>query len=521
MERSAGVLLHPTSLPSPHGIGDLGPGAEHYLDWLAGAGIGWWQVLPVNAPGPGNSPYAAVSTFAGASCLVSPELLVEDGLLEPAELERDRPAFDPQRTDYPAALAWKSHLLELAFARFERAAPAVLAADYAAFEREQAGWLDDYTLFVALKAEQDERGWFEWPQELRLRQPAAMAAARERLARECRRERFAQLVFDRQWRRLRAAAAARGIRIFGDLPIFVALDSAEVWSRPELFQLDADLAPTVVAGVPPDYFSATGQLWGNPLYDWRRHAAEGYRWWLERLGRVFGWTDLVRLDHFRGFAAYWEVPAQDEVATNGRWAPGPGRALFDAIRERFGHLPLVAEDLGDITPDVVELRRALGLPGMAILQFGFSPAPRSSFIPYNHERDQVVYTGTHDNNTSVGWYRDDASEGERELVRSYAGSDGREIHWDMIRLALGSVAELAVVPHQDLLGLDSAARMNRPATWYGNWEWRLTAAQLDGATQQRLAHLVDTYGRTASRPDLAGESGEPEADVGDPTGHRE
>lgn len=516
MKRSAGVLLHPTSLPSPHGIGDLGPGAVRYLDWLAGAGVAWWQVLPLNTPGPGNSPYAAISTFAGAACLVSPELLVADDLLAPDELTEGRPELEPNRTDYPRAMAWKGHLLDLAWRRFEEAAPSELAAEMARFEADHGWWLDDYALFVALKNEQEGRGWLEWPEGIRRREPGALADARTRLDAACRRERFAQLLFDRQWRSLRRAAADRGVRILGDLPIFVALDSAEVWSRPELFQLDDEHRPTVVAGVPPDYFSATGQLWGNPLYDWRRHAETGFAWWRARLARVMEWTDMVRLDHFRGFAAHWEVPAQDEVATNGRWAQGPGRALFDALREELGGLPLVAEDLGDITPDVVELRLELGLPGMAILQFGFSPSPRSSFIPYHHERDQVVYTGTHDNNTSAGWYADDASEGERDLLRRYVAGDGREIHWDLVRLALGSVAELAVVPHQDLLGLGSEARMNRPATGLGNWEWRLTDDQLDDATRQRFAALLDTYGRKATRPaaDVASDSAPDSADHG-------
>jgi len=511
MDRTSGVLLHPTSLPSPHGIGDLGRGADRFLDWLERAGVRWWQVLPLNPPGPGNSPYSAASTFAGNSWLLSPEALVEDGLLEPAEVEDGRPGFEPGRVDYGAAVAWKGRLLDLAFERFESSASGELRAESDRFASEHGAWLDDYALFVALKEEHGGGSWLGWPPELRLRQPDAIADAAGRLERPCRRIRFAQYLFDRQWRALRVRAAGRGVLLFGDLPIFVALDSAEVWSRPDLFQLDEDRRPTVVAGVPPDYFSDTGQLWGNPLYDWDRHAADGYRWWIARIRRVLEMVDLVRLDHFRGFAAHWEVPAGDEVATHGRWQPGPGERLFAAIRDELGELPLVAEDLGDITPDVVELRRRLGLPGMAILHFGFSPRPRSSFIPYHHERDQVVYTGTHDNNTTVGWYVDDASEGERHLFRRYAASDGREVHWDMVRLALGSVAEMAVVPMQDLLGLGSDARMNRPATGLGNWEWRLRDDQLDPAVARRLGDLVDTYGRKVEPPaEQETEPGEPE-----------
>lgn len=495
MDRSCGVLLHPTSLPSDHGIGDFGPGAQSFVAWLAAAGVEWWQVLPLNAPGPGDSPYSAISTFAGNTLLISPERLADDGLLTPEELERDRPVFDAARVDFGAVTSWKEHLLGLAFERFEHSARAELAAAQERFVAEQADWLEDFALFVTLKAENGGTSWLDWPEELRLRDISALAQAGPRLDRPRRRIRFEQFVFDRQWRALRDHAAQNGVRLFGDLPIFVAMDSAEVWSRPELFELSEDGAPTVVAGVPPDYFSATGQLWGNPLYAWEEHAATGYRWWIDRLRRALDQVDVVRLDHFRGFAAHWEVPAGDADAIRGRWRPGPGEDLFEAVRAELGALPLVAEDLGDITPDVIELRRRLELPGMAILQFGFSPDPRSSFIPYNHERDQVVYTGTHDNNTSAGWYADEAAEGERDLLRRYVGSDGSDVHWDLVRLALASVADLAVIPMQDLLGLGSEARMNRPSTALGNWDWRLEEADLSAAVQQRLANLVDTYGR--------------------------
>ncbi len=325
--------------------------------------------------------------------------------------------------------------------------------------------------------------------------PRALAAARRRLEAEVRAAEIRQFLFFRQWGDLRQAARERGVRILGDVPIFVALDSADVWARPDLFQLDDTGRPTVVAGVPPDYFSATGQLWGNPLFDWDRHRATGYSWWIDRLRHAVSMVDAVRLDHFRGFSAHWEVPAGDSVAVNGRWAPGPGRELFDAVRQALGGLPMVAEDLGEITPDVVELRRALGLPGMAILQFAFSPGARSSFIPYAHREDVVVYTGTHDNNTSVGWFREEASEAERDLLLRYAGSDGSQVHWDLIRLALGSVAALAVVPVQDVVGIGSEGRMNTPGRGDGSWAFQLEPGTPDADSAARLADLVWTFGR--------------------------
>jgi len=498
MERSAGVLLHPTSLPTAYGIGDLGPVAHTYVEWLGRAGISWWQVLPLHPPGPGFSPYSSISTFAGNPWLISPERLVEDGLLERGDLD-GAPSFDVDRLDYPAVLRWKRDLLGRAWRAF-RDWPGDLGDRLDAFRVDHRDWLDDYLLFVALKEAHGGAAFTDWPAELVHRDPDALAAARDRLADACAFHEFCQLVFFEQWHELRGAAAERGVRIFGDVPIFVAGDSADVWSHPELFLLDDDLRPTVVAGVPPDYFSATGQLWGNPLYAWSVHAADDYTWWIARLRHELELTDAVRLDHFRGFAAYWEVPADDDTAVDGRWVPGPGRRLFDALAEALGGLPLVAEDLGEITPDVIELRRSLGLPGMAILHFGFDPEPRSTFIPYAHERDLVVYTGTHDNNTTVGWYREDASEGQRDLFRRYASTDASEPHWDMIRLAMGSVADLAVVPHQDLLGLGSDARMNRPGVGEGNWAFRLPEHGLDDGLAARLREVVWTFGRLPAAP---------------------
>ncbi len=370
-----------------------------------------------------------------------------------------------------------------------------MAEEHAEFAAANDGWLHDFSVFVALKEKFDGAAWTDWPEALGRRDPGAIDDVRAKLAEEIEYHEFCQFLFFRQWRRLREAGKKRGVSILGDMPIFVAMDSADVWAHPELFLLDAYRRPLVVAGVPPDYFSETGQLWGNPLYDWDRHREQRFSWWVLRTCHALELADAVRLDHFRGFAACWEVAATETTAVNGRWAPGPGRELFDALAARVGNLPLVAEDLGEITPDVIALRHDLGLPGMAILHFGFSPEPRSTFIPYNHHKDQVVYTGTHDNNTSVGWYENDATASERDLLRRYAASDGSEVHWDLIRLALSSVAELAVVPHQDLLGLGAQARMNTPGIADGNWTFRISPEMMAEGPAARFRALVETYGR--------------------------
>ncbi len=494
LERSAGVLLHPTSLPSRFGIGDLGPGAIAYLDWLAVAGVRWWQVLPVNPPGPGESPYSALSTFAGNTLLISPDHLLEDGLVTAEELER-YPRLSDDRVAYGEVAAAKGELLRAAWERFRSNSPSALAAELERFVAAHASWLDDFATFEALKAAHGGAPWQEWPVNLRLRRGDAVVrwAATHRDAVGF--SRFCQFLFFRQWRVLKEAAVARGVSLLGDVPIFVASDSAEVWAHRELFLLDAKGRPTVVAGVPPDYFSATGQLWGNPLYDWDRHSADGFAWWKARLAHALGLLDAVRLDHFRGFAAHWQVPAGETTAARGVWMPGPGRELFDAVRQTLGDLPFVAEDLGTITEDVHELRRALGLSGMAILQFAFAPEPRSTYIPYRLTQDLVVYTGTHDNNTTVGWYRDEASEEEKDLLRRYAVTDGAEINWDLARLALASVCDLAVVPHQDLAGVGSEGRMNTPGVGVGNWTFRLAPWMLGEAIRDRLAELIRVYGR--------------------------
>ena len=493
--RACGVLLHPTCLPGRFGIGDLGPAAHGYLEWLARAGARWWQVLPLHPAGLGASPYAATSTFAGNPLLVSPDALRAEGLLQTGDLA-DVPEFPPFAVDFSRVAPYKLALLERAFERFAAGPPAALGDRFAAFRAANGDWLRVWALFAAIKRSVHGLPWWEWPQELALRRPGAVAGWLSAHERAVRFEEFVQFLFFSQLHALRERASGLGVRILGDLPIYVARDSAEVWSNRDLFRLDARGWPLAVAGVPPDYFSPTGQLWGNPVYDWNAVAASGWAWWVERVQAALAMTDAVRLDHFRGFVAYWEVPFGETTAVKGRWVPGPGGRLFAALRRALGELPLVAEDLGVITEEVTELRDAEGLPGMAVLQFAFDPGRRSLFLPYRQRRNQVVYTGTHDNNTTLGWFLADASPAEKEFVRRYLATDGREIHWDMIRLALASVADLAIVPHQDIAGLGADCRMNTPSTPDGNWRFRLTDWMLGSALADRLADLAGVYGRT-------------------------
>jgi 4-alpha-glucanotransferase len=500
MHRTSGILLHPTSLPGPDGIGDLGPAAYRFLDWLAGAGQGLWQMLPLGPTGYRDSPYQCTSAFAGNTLLISLDLLREAGWLDAATAEADRtPAFPAARVDYGAAHAHKDPQLHRAFEGFEARADAAARADYARFCRKQADWLDNYALYAAIKRAQHDRAWTEWPPGLALRDDEALAEWQASNRRAVELERFCQFLFFRQWDALRARAHARGIRLVGDIPIFVAHDSAEVWTHREWFHLDEAGHPTVIAGVPPDYFSATGQRWGNPLYRWEALAADGYDFWVRRLRRTLRLVDCVRIDHFRGFVGYWEVPATEPNAINGRWVPGPGMALFRALRAAVGEqLPLIAEDLGVITEDVIALRDALALPGMAILQLAFEDPSggfaETRFLPHNHRRRLVVYTGTHDNDTLLGWWSS-LKPAMRAKALAYLRSDGREIHWDFIVNALASVAYLAVFPLQDVLGFGSEARMNRPGSGAGNWLWRCTSEQLDSGDNARLADASTLYGR--------------------------
>lgn len=486
-ERAAGILLHPTSLPGP-GIGSAGEAARRFIDWLAGAGQSYWQVLPLVHVDGGGSPYNGLSAMAGNPLLIDLAALAGEGLLDPRSAE-DAPGTD-DRVDFEAVSRWKGERLDAAHRAWRDGAAPALAGPFSRYRAEHAGWLADFALFRALRAHHEGAPWTAWEARLRDRVPEALRAWRERLATEVERAEFEQFLFDRQWRALRRYAGARGVRIIGDIPIFVAHDSADVWAHPELFRLGAEGAPEVVSGVPPDYFSETGQRWGNPLYRWDRMRARRFDWWAGRFRRMLQWADLVRVDHFRGFEACWEIPAEEATALNGRWVPGPGAELFHEVERSLGPLPVIAEDLGLITPEVDALREELGYPGMRVLQFAYDGDPRNPHLPANHPRDSVAYTGTHDNDTALGWWR---SASDEERVR--AGGEGGEIHWRLIEAAFGSAASLAVVPLQDVLGLGSEARMNTPGTDVGNWRWRVREGALTEAARERLRDATLRSGR--------------------------
>jgi 4-alpha-glucanotransferase len=492
--RRGGVLLHPTSLPAPFGIGDLGQSALDFLEFLADAHQSVWQVLPLGPTGFGDSPYASPSAFAGNALLISPKLLLDQGFLEESDLT-DLAELPGDHVDFAHLLPLKSKLLNTAFER----ARAAIRPRLDSYRQSQVAWLDDYALFSALK---DDLGcaWTEWHAPLRNRDPAALATARQRLAERIEYYSFCQLLFADQWAAVRARARALGIGIVGDIPIFVAHDSADVWSNQHLFKLDAGGHPCVVAGVPPDYFSATGQLWGNPLYDWEAMASEGNGWWIARFRHLLELVDLVRIDHFRGFEAAWEVDASATTAVEGRWVKGPGDAVFKAIADALGggQPPVIAEDLGMITDEVRALLDSTRFPGMKVLQFAFGDGARNPYLPHNYrDPNCVVYTGTHDNDTTTGWFAN-ASDQERESVLRYLGTDGAAIARDLIRLALASTANTAIVPLQDLLALGSEGRMNTPGAPESNWTWRFHADQLDADLAGSLADLTTTYGRSQS-----------------------
>ncbi len=504
-ERRSGILLHPTSLPGRFGIGDLGDASLRFADFLAGSGQRLWQVLPLGPTGYGDSPYQCLGAFAGNPLLVSPESLEREGYLEAADLSRI-PASAEGAVDYGAVIPSRAALLRRACDRFHARAPPAQRRALEEFEQRSRTWLPDLALFLALKARHAGAPWTLWEPALVRREPAALQAAQSALAEEIRAHVFGQFAFFSQWERLRAHCRTRGIDILGDIPIYVAHDSAEVWRHPELFHLDARGEPTAVAGVPPDYFSATGQLWGNPLYRWDELRRTGYAFWIERVRCALALFDAVRLDHFRGFEAYWEVEAGVPTAEHGRWVPGPGAEIFEALSAALGALPFVAENLGVITPQVEALRRRFGFPGMSILQFAFGKDPQApTFLPHNYGRDLVAYTGTHDNDTVLGWWSS-AGAGdsirtpedvrrEHERARRYLATDGSEMNWVFIRTVLASVADTAVFPLQDALGLGSEARMNRPSVPSGNWRWRLRESQLTQGLADRLAELTDLYGR--------------------------
>ncbi len=492
--RASGVLLHPTSLPDSPGIGDLGPAAYRFVDFLAAAGQRYWQVLPLGPTGYGDSPYQCFSAFAGNPLLVSPDRLAEEELLASEHLA-DIPAFDPRRVDFGRVIPWKRALLRASFDHFQRGAAPQLRDEFDRFCREEAGWLEDFALFMALKDEHGGAPWWEWDRPLRMRQPEAIREAVGRLADAMSFYRYQQWLFSRQWRALKAYANERGVRIIGDIPIFVAHDSADAWANPHLFHFDEEAHPTVVAGVPPDYFSATGQLWGNPLYRWDVMREDGYAWWIERFRAIFRLVDVARVDHFRGFEAYWEVPAGEDTAVNGRWVKGPGADFFETVLAALGELPIIAEDLGFITPEVTALRDRFDFPGMKVLQFAFGTDGFDPYLPHNYPRNCVVYTGTHDNDTTVGWFRRSSTPEERDLALRYLRSDGSDIAWDMMHLAWTSVADTAVAPMQDLLRLDSDARMNLPGSFGGNWQWRCPPGALTDELTAALRDMTDICGR--------------------------
>ncbi len=486
-ERSAGVLLHVTSLPGPFGIGDLGPSAHRWVDWLADTGCRYWQILPLGPTGYADSPYAAFSSFAGNPFLTSPELLVDDGLLSPDDLVD--PPGEPGRVDYGAIIPWKLALLDIAFGRHG----GDLHTEFTAFRNDESAWLDDFSLFMALKEQHGGGSWTDWPAALRHRDEDELNAARRELADQVERHAFRQFVFFRQLAALRRHAADAGIQLIGDIPIYAAGDSADIWAEPHLFAIDPDTGqPTEVAGVPPDMFSDTGQLWGNPLYRWEAHAADGYDWWVRRLAASLRQCDVLRIDHFTGFASYYAVDGSAPTAADGEWRDGPGAELFEAVERRLGELPIIAEDLGPLSEVVEDLRRRLGFPGMKVLQEAFDGDPANLFLPDNYTEDFVVYTGTHDSDTSRGRFQRGDADYRRQALE-YTGATADTFTWALIETAWRSVAVMAVAPVQDLLDLGNAARMNYPSRAGGNWQWRMPS---DAATGELAARLADLNART-------------------------
>lgn len=497
-DRAAGVLLHPSSLPGP-GIGGIGEPGRRWVDWLASAGQRVWQILPLVPTGEGGSPYDGLSAFAGNPWLIDPEPLAEVGLLERDAIASAAKPTD--RVDYPALVRWKEPLLRRAFDTWRRDTSAADRAEMEQFREQNRSWLEDYVLFRALRVEHGGASWDRWDPGVRQRDPQALRDARERLRDEVDLRIWQQWVFDRQWNALRSYAGERGIAILGDIPIFVAHDSADVWANPELFRLDPDGRPVVVSGVPPDYFSETGQRWGNPHYRWDRMAEDDFAWWTERFRVTLQRVDAVRIDHFRAFEAAWEIPTEEETAVKGEWAKGPGRQFFDTVRKQLGNLPLVAEDLGLITPEVEALRDELGLPGMRVAQFAWDGSADNPHLPANTPDNSIAYTGTHDNDTTVGWLHE-AGKDELARLRKAAGSSD-DSHWAMVELVFASDARWAIIPAQDVLGLGSEARMNTPGVAAGNWSWRLPDGMPGREVTERLRKVTLQTGRAAPSPNIS------------------
>lgn len=500
--RESGILLHPTSLPGPHGIGDFGPSAFRFIDWLHEGGQRLWQVMPLGPTGYGDSPYASPSAFAGNPRLISLPWLQGDGLLTDQDLSSP-PTFPDDHVEFEAVAAFKDGMLRRAFDAFRRGAASSLRGEFERFCQDERYWLDSYSLFMAVKRAHGMSAWHEWDEPIRLHSEDAVEAWSIREAQEIRFQKFVQFHVSRQWLRLKAYANERQVRIIGDIPIFVAEDSADVWSSQELFKLDAAGVATEVAGVPPDPFSATGQIWGNPVYDWEVMRQDGFAWWGARMGRMRTTVDIVRIDHFRGFAAAWLVPATAKTAAEGHWELAPGGDVFAAVRRMHGELPIIIEDLGVITPDVISLREVLEFPGMSVLQFAFENNPANVYLPHNYRADSVVYTATHDNQTTVGWFESRSPE-DQAAVQRYLGRDGADVAWDLIRIALASVANTAILSMQDVLRLDDRARMNVPGKPEGNWSWRCRDEQLASELAAGLRDMTWLYGRSQTGEPSAG-----------------
>jgi 4-alpha-glucanotransferase len=494
-QRSSGLLCHFTSLPGPHGIGDLGPDSFAFVDLLQEAGQHLWQVLPLGPAGAGDSPYDSRSSFAGNPLLISIQGLVDDGLVDPGVVKASSD-FASGHVNFRAVERWKGQHLRSAFQAFADGRFTRLEREFRAFQERSASWLDDYALYQALSEEQETTAWYTWPEKIRSRDATAMKSIRESLRDEIEFHEFVQFMFDRQWDELKEYANERGVAIMGDIPIYVALDSADVWANQSQFLLDDDGQPEKQAGVPPDLFAEDGQLWGNPVYDWDAMAEDGYAWWIARMSRIAELTDLVRVDHFRGFAAGWQVPADEKTAINGEWIPGPGLDLFDTLREELGELAIVVEDLGVITEDVEELRDSLGYPGMKVLQFAFGEDASNPYLPHNHQRNSMVYTGTHDNETTAGWYQSSNRKTQRH-IRDYLTTRKSRVAHDVVRATWASVGVIACAPVQDILGLGNEARMNVPGEATGNWGWRLERLEDLAEHTGFLREISTLYGRNS------------------------
>ncbi len=498
LKRSSGLLLHPTSLPGRFGIGDMGASAYQWIDFLAAAKQSIWQILPLGPTGYGNSPYSTTSVFAGNPLLIDLSQLVAAGYISESDLHQ-APHFPDHYVDFEAVIGWKLPLLLHSYPRFASAADDQEKANFQHFCHKHGRiWLDEFATFMAFKNHFGGGAWIDWPLEIRQHKPAAVKELQQQLSAEIEAHKYLQFQFFKQWSALKDYANGKHLQIFGDIPIYVSHDSAEVWANQHLFRLDGEGNPTVVAGVPPDYFSETGQLWGNPIYDWDRMKKNGFRWWIQRLQIMLETVDVIRIDHFRGFESFWAVPFGEETAVNGEWLKGPGNALFDALLAAHPNLPIVVEDLGFITPEVRKLRDDYGFPGMKILQFAFGGDPDEPFLPHNYDRNCLVYTGSHDNDTTLGWFNT-APDHEKENCVRYIGGLRDDISWEMIRLACASCANMAVYPVQDVLSLGGEHRMNTPGRASGNWSWRFLPNQLQDYHRQKLASLTHIYGR-APRP---------------------